>query len=488
MKKFLTSLFLGMALAFLFNSLFMRLLQRPLLEQALLLVFSTAAFGYLSFVWLEAPRRNLLPDIKRYFSAFKFSAFVKANAPGLLLALPFFAAYFSIGLKLNPANMDTVDNFLDADNTSWMIRIAQAGGAALEMRGPHPFAYLLFRPFGFLLNLFTHNFALSAIALNALAGALCVFLVWLYIRRQAENQVYALLAGSFLGLSTAQLFFGSVVETYIFSALALLLFFVLLQNAEVPFGKLVGAGVITFGITFTNFVQALIGFAVARPRLKEIARFVALTLSLSVALSLLQAAWYPSSKLFFLPTDAQAEGEYVSLFFQDSAWRAVGRVVLLIRTVFLYTIVAPKPYVFIEDVGGTFPRFNFFKIVPGTFSYAAYSDLGKWLILVWGLALALSMFFFLRDFIRTRKFDIRLALLLCVLFNFALHLIYGYEPFLYAPDWAYALILFVVISLQPLAKSRIFQSTFLVFLCLLAYQQTQFIQFILQTIAPYLNQ
>jgi hypothetical protein len=83
--------------------------------------------------------------------------------------------------------------------------------------------------------------------------------------------------------------------------------------------------------------------------------------------------------------------------------------------------------------------------------------------------------------------DISLALGLCVLFNFVLHLNYGYEPFLYSPDWAYALIFFVALSLGPLAKNRFFQSGLLVFLILLAYNQFQFFQFIFNTIAPFIR-
>jgi hypothetical protein len=84
--------------------------------------------------------------------------------------------------------------------------------------------------------------------------------------------------------------------------------------------------------------------------------------------------------------------------------------------------------------------------------------------------------------------NISLAFGLSVLFNFALHLNYGYEPFLYSPDWAYALIFFVALSLAPLAKNRFFQGGLLVFLILLANNQYQFFQFIFATIAPFIGQ
>ena len=81
--------------------------------------------------------------------------------------------------------------------------------------------------------------------------------------------------------------------------------------------------------------------------------------------------------------------------------------------------------------------------------------------------------------------DLSLAFALSLLFNFILHLVYGFEPFLYSPDWAYALIFFVGLSLAPLAKNRLFQAGMLVFLILLAYNQIQFIKFMLDTIEPF---
>ena len=97
----------------------------------------------------------------------------------------------------------------------------------------------------------------------------------------------------------------------------------------------------------------------------------------------------------------------------------------------------------------------------------------------------MSGIFFLWNLIRTRKVDLSLAFALSLLFNFILHLSYGFEPFLYSPDWAYALIFFVGLSLAPLARNRFFQGGMLVFLILLAYNQIQFFQFILETIAPF---
>ncbi|MBI5944047.1 MAG: hypothetical protein HY864_06735 [Chloroflexi bacterium] len=368
----------------------------------------------------------------------------------------------------------------------------------MEMRGPHPFAYFILRPFGWAMNILTQNYWLSAILVNTLAGALSVFMTWLLIKRQFHDSIYAFLIASLLGLSTAHLFFGSVVETYIFSATALIGFVLALQSQKgSSFGWTAGTSLLTFGITLTNFVQNFIGYVVARfpqsgPQsrkafnlyLREVFRFAALTISIGILISQLHAARYPSSQLFFLPSSAQAEGEFAFNIFQEPAWKVIGRISLLIRTILLYTIIAPKPYSIMEVEGG-FPRLNFFKIVPGTFSPSSYDGLAQFLVLVWAVFLFAAGFLFLRQFIRTRKADISLAFALSVGVNFLLHLIYGFEPFLYSPDWAYALVFFVAYSLAPMAKNRALQGGLLLFLTLLAYNQFHFFQFLFNTIIAF---
>lgn len=480
------SLFIGLALSLGFGYLFLDLLNRPVIDRVLLVFFSTAAFGYLSFSLIESrAERPAIGAKQPAFSLRGFPAFLREHAVGFLLGLLFFGIYTYIGLNLNRPAMDTVDNFLDADNTTWMLRIAAPGGGGYEMRGPHPYAYFILRPLGWMFNLFTYNPPLSAILVNTLTGGLCVFLAWALIKNLTGNRIYALSIACLLGLSTAHIFFGSVVESYIFSAAALIGFLLVLQSKKDSMASLVAVGLLTFGITLTNFVQNLIALVVVRRKLSEIVRFAGLTISLGVLISILHAAVYPSSKLFFLPSGAQAEEEFGYSIFNDPSWRAVGRVILLVRTVLLYAVIAPEPYVFVEEVGGTFPRFNFFKIVPGTFSYSAYDGLGNVLVMAWAGLLLVSGVYFLYHLARTRQAGLGAVFVLCLLFNFVLHINYGYEPFLYSPDWAYALIFFIAVSLAPLAGKRVLQGGLFVFLILLAYNQYLFFQLIFKTIAPF---
>ncbi|MFN8384518.1 MAG: hypothetical protein U0V02_21465 [Anaerolineales bacterium] len=481
--KFLLSLLLALALAFGFNLYFFGLLERPVIDQAFLMFFFSAA---LTYVFFSLSQRNLTTDVKNEnrpaLSGFSFREYL----PGILLALTFFFAYTYFGLSFNRLSVAQVDNLFDADVGSWMRRISGPGEKDFVMRGPHPFAYFVFRPFGWLLNLVTKDPALSAILLNTFAGGMCVFLAWLLIKRHFKNNIYAFLIAGFLGISTSHFFFGSVVETYIFSALSLILFFLLLEEDRQSIIPLILAGSLTFGITITNFVQNAIGFIVYRPRWKEIFRFIAWTISLSIILSILHAAVYPSSKLFFLISSSQNEEKFFNGILQMPAWKATGRTIYLIRTVFLYAVIAPDVYILRDEVGSYIPEFNFFRLVPGTFSYSGYHGLGTVLVLIWGIMLLVAGVMFLWNLIRTRKLDVMLAFGLCVFFNLILHIDYGQELFLYSPDWAFALIFFAAFGLAPFRENRFFQISMSLFLIALAINQLHFMNIIINALLPYM--
>ena len=175
--------------------------------------------------------------------------------------------------------------------------------------------------------------------------------------------------------------------------------------------------------------------------------------------------------------------------FQEPSWKVIGRLILLFRTMVLYSVIAPLPFVLLEDVGGQFPSFQFFKIfkLHGTYLYSEYNGLGNTLALLWAALLLIGFIFWLNNFIRTRKIDLSIAFALGLFFNFVLHFIYGEDPFLYSPNWTYALILFVSMGLGPLAKNRIFQALLAIFVLLLAYNQWQFFKFVMDTVSSYLG-
>lgn len=487
-NKLIPKLFIATLLGFLvslgFNFFFLHLSDRPRLDQVLAVLGLTFALWWVFFtIWENKAAIRFRWNLHISLSI----APLRDKAAGLILALFFFFVYFCFGVQLRNFSARQVDNLFDADSAAWIHRIASPDGGAMEMRGPHPFAYFIFRPFGWFLNLFTHDPFLSALLLNTLVGGVCVFLAWLFIKSRFENKVYAFLVSSLLGLSTSHLVSSSVVETYIFSAFALILFCALLGQKQVSLPPLVASGALTFGITLTNFVQNVIAFLIARPRWKDGFRFVGWVLSVSFVFTYLHAVWYPSSRLFFLPSDAQGEGVFFASLLQPPYWRVAGRVLLLLRTVLFSTVIAPKFYVLTEGLESALPTVRFFRITPGAFRFGGYDVLGKILVVMWACMLLAAAIMVTWKFIRTRKADLSLAFALCIAFNLALHFVYGEDPFLYSPNWAYALVFFAAFGLAPWMHNRIFQVGFSIFLVLLAYHQWTFLATLLQTLLPYMG-
>jgi hypothetical protein len=413
-------------------------------------------------------------------------SFLRGNLPGLVLASLFFAGYAVLSYVFNHPGLDMTENFLAADNYAWLGRLAAPTGTGIEMRAVHPFAFFIFRPLVWLFSLiFNGDRYTATLLLVPLMGGVCVFLAYLFVSRWSGSLIHALLMAALLGVSTSHILFASLVESYIFSAAALLLFFLLLLEERTRLPALVTVGVLTFGITITNFIQTFIGFLVARPRLKSIFIYGLISSALSIILTAVHAAVFPSALAFFDPAAVGVESEYSIALLGQPSWRVVGRTLLLLRNILLYSIVAPKPFVLTTEVGGVFPRFNFFKLAPGNYSFSSYEGLGSLLVLVWAILLAASGLFFLWKSLRSHRLDLTMAFPLVILFNFGLHLTYGYEPFLYSANWTYALVLFIATSLSSLAKRRWFQLGWVIFLILLVWNQWRFLQTILDAISPF---
>lgn len=446
--------------------------------------FLTLSLSYILFSVWDAQGADL-PSWKSDVTPKKFT--LRELMPGILLALVFFSIYLYYGLQLSITKVGLIDNLFDADIPSWQRRIAGADVFDFEMRGPHPYTYFIVRPFGLFLNLITGDPLVSATLLNTIAGGAGVYLTWLFVKHRFENDIYALLIAGLFGISTSHAFFSAVVETYIFSAFSLILFLYLLETRKGGTAALIAAGALTFGITMTNFVQNALAFLVMRPRWKEIFRFLAWTVSVSLILSYLHAAVYPASKLFLLSSSRDNEEKFFQEAIESDDWKISGRILLLERTMVLYTVIAPNVFALDDEVGATIPQFSFYRVTPGTLAQSKYEGIADILVPIWMLMLLVSGGVIVWKMFQTRRADMPLVFVLCLGFNFALHLIYGKEPFLYSPNWAYALIFLIAYGMEPFSRNRFFQAGFLIFLALLAYNQWQFFAVVLDALGPFLG-
>jgi len=413
--------------------------------------------------------------------------FIQDNLTGLLISLLFFAAYFVLSSALNQPHFGSDDTFFDADAVAWRVRLTTPAVEDPYWRAVHPLALLLLRPaISLIAILFAGNTLYAASALLGLAGTSCVFLTWIFVKKATNNKTYALLMAILLGVTSANLIFSALIETYIFSALTLILFFVFLQHEKWSLSALIPIGVVAFGITVTNIAQAVIGLFVTRLNFKLAIRYIIFVLTFGIVLSQVHNIVYDDpNPFFFVPDRVVYENKHINKI-------TPRRVEVVAREAIFYNIVAPEPIVYTE--GLPTPKFWFYKRIivrkqPMRDHISEYENaIGTLTAWLWLLLLLLSGILFLRNlFSGSSTNKLSIGLLLCIAFNLALHLTYGKEIFLYSSGWTYAMILFMALAWHELAKHKWFQTVLAVFLLLLMINNSQFISTLLNTTAPFVQ-
>jgi hypothetical protein len=401
--------------------------------------------------------------------------FIKENWSGILLACIFFCIYFLLVSIFNQPAFDVDDIFFDADAYLWRRRFATELVRDYYFRPVHPFVLIIIRPLVSIVSIFfAGNTLYGTFALNALAGALCVFLVWYFVKHFVNNHLYTLLIATLFGASTAQLVFSSLIETYIFLATVALLFIVFLIKDK-PLFVLVITGLVAFGITISNFGQTVIAHFFIKRNIKQIIIYGLIVTAFIVPLTLLHNFVYPESQPYFWNLSS-FDGEGHNQF-PPTLQRAhyLGRVMIL------HSIVAPEPLILQEEI--PFLKVWMFRatIKKDPMRIAQYHTLlGNSLAYLWLGFVLLGGFLFLKNI---RKQDNRypITFIIILLFNFALHMRYGKDVFLYSVNWTYALILFLALAWKEFSDTRWFQISLLVFIILLFINNSQLILTMLST-------
>ncbi|NOH00909.1 MAG: hypothetical protein HND47_02485 [Chloroflexi bacterium] len=439
--------------------------QWPFFSAALVLAFPLT-------LWLFLLARQ------RKWKEARFFKFVDENLDGLLIAFLFFAVYLIFASIFNRPSYDADDIFFDADGNLYRWRFATEKYRDYYWRPAHPFILIIIRPLvGILALLFKGDALFAAFTLNALTGALCVFLVWYFVGNSAGNPFYARLIAALFGASSTQLAFGSIIESYIYLSAVALVFLVLLLKDK-PLYMQVIAGLVAFGITISNVGQTFIAHFFVKRNLRQIIVYGLIVGVLVVPLSLLNNFIYPNSQPYFWDVST-LEGEGHNQFPPT-----LQRAEYLTRVITLHSFVAPEPLV-IRD-GWPFPKVWMFRasIKKDPMQLANYETLlGDGLALAWIGLLALGGALFLKNIFKQDN-GYFLAFIFTVLFYFALHLQYGKDVFLYAANWTYAILLFLALAWRELAEKRWFQILLLVFVLFLLVNNPQMYRTMMEISAP----
>ncbi|MCW5878687.1 MAG: hypothetical protein KIS80_07465 [Anaerolineales bacterium] len=456
-------------------------LNRLLLPANSLPLFALAsAMGLASLIFLQVYGKKHWP------AAFQNArGWLESHWQGLLMAALFFVLYFVLANVVNRMDFNLNNVFFAADSHQWQLRAAHPYGYTMEMRAVHPLAFFVLRPITFLMAFLLGTDTYQAMKfLLGLLGGTQIYLAWILITRLTQRPTYAVLIASLFGISTANLVFSPLMESYMASAFLLVLFYVLLQRGAAVHWLLLNA-VAVFGVTISNLVQVMLGFFLADMRIKRVALFALAVLVISAGLNLAHAAIYPDSALYFVPEKIGGETQHLQLGSTPEEFAARANIVS--RDVFLFSAVAPQPFLLTQekDERGEFPKFNF-MLGPNS---ARLTGLGKVAAPLW-TALLLSSVAGLALSLRQEKLSLSnryaLAFLGCVMFNYIFHMVYGYEPFLYAVDWNYALFFFVALGLQRWAHHWPVTVALVGLLGLLSLNNLAFIHFLFSNIAPYI--
>lgn len=412
----------------------------------------------------------LLPAARRaQFQKSRFYKFVDANLAGIVIAALFFAVYFLLASIFNQPIFRFDDIFFDTDSKLYRQRFGTALYQDYYQRTVHPYVLLIVRPWVWMISLFLKGDTLyGAFIVTALAGALCVFLVWYFVANSTSNRLYALLIAALFGASTSQLVFGSLIENYIFLGLTALIFMALLLKNS-PLYALALTGLAAFGVTISNIAQTVIALFAVKRNIPQMIKYGLIVGALIVPLNLLNNYIYPGAHPYLWDVSTlQFEEKNV---FEPSVQRAnyLGRVMLL------HSFVSPDPLLLKEDI--PFLKVWMFRaaLKNAPLQIARYeTSLGNTLVAIWLGLVALGGFSFFKNLFRQDN-GFPLAFIFIILFSFVLHMRYGRDVFLYSTNWTYAITLFLALAWRELAGKRWFQTGLAAFVMLLMVNNSRLI-------------
>jgi len=363
----------------------------------------------------------------------------------------FFGLYFSNSLLLSRTSAFKQDDLLFEVDTWRMVNDITDYSADHYRTKVHPLYVLIVNPWGSLIKTISHSNIIAAIAVNSLLGAFGVCLAFIFIYILSRNNIDALLGCCIFGLSMSQIFFSTVPDTGSLAICSLIvtytIFWVSLQRKRMYFVLWTIAGILSLGVTTTNFIQTLICFVISAMVVKEnnkedystiskIAGFIIIVISVTILLSLIQKMIYPSSSLFFLPTSYAEEVVYTSLLIIKHPLAVTLQVLIHF---FLFNIVAPFPKA-INYPGTSLPYLTF----AGSWNYMIVGWFGAvlWICLILGGIV--------KGFSGKKKnIPFYSGVVLCLFLNMFLHSFYGIgdkgqmELFLYTGNVTFLVLSFL---------------------------------------------
>jgi len=352
----------------------------------------------------------------------------RALLPSLAVFVACFTSYLLAGyhLALGGRTTSTYSFDLDCDKMAAYFDITNA----LKYRTKvHPIIVLLVDPIGRLIRLAIPSLPLTILFLQSIVSACAVTLLYRYLRRVAGSGA-ALLFCLLYAVSLCQLLFTLLPETFVFAGCFLILMHLVFKRAlergrRLPAWLLVPLGVLSLGITVTNIAQFAILLTiylyVVRRRwpLLYAAFIMALVVGATSLLASVQQRYYPYT-VHFLPhlLHPGEESGFMRFDVGSALWA---------RELFANAIVRPWKFTTLRfDRDVWFANFYLHTDEYALGALVLAATVASAAVLIW----------------RPRAPGI--AALFCLLYNLALHSVYGRDiGYLYSQQYTFLyLILF----------------------------------------------
>jgi hypothetical protein len=371
------------------------------------------------------------------------------------LLLGFYLLYCIVGaslLKYAVTDSATFD-FFGADQWEW---------ADLDWtndhKGSHPLLLIFLYPFKSL-NLLSGWIPKPTLALliNALFGGLGVAGAYLVLKLYLSDRYAAILVSLIFGFSMSQLLFSSLLESYSLGGLTIIInlgaFMVGIWRETIKPIHWFLAGLLTFGVTITNFSHTVISFLVLTLRyvpekaIRLTIKLAGAVLLTALCLAILQELTI-DGEFFVKPKTIEREIQYISKTILNAPLFTVRE---LFKHFFLVNFVSPSPFPenFSEPITATENTKIILSYVGRPLRYSLWGILGVGLWLTLAVRGLLSNITFLiskqNKLAKPHRFTALAGILGITLFNLLLFSIFNTsEMFLFSCLYTFPVLLLVM--------------------------------------------
>ena len=336
--------------------------------------------------------------------------------------------------------------------TMWMLESER-----FDRLDSHPlFSLIVLPPIRFLALYYLNGDVLFAIKLIlAFFAAISAAFVYALARALLRKILFALLTTAFMLTSATFIFWSAVPETFLFgsAAISATFFFAIVGNSSPRIHVLLH--VFSLAFTITNWLAAILA-SLSRFKLSSAVMVFLAGAIIASVLAIWQQGFLPGAPVFFLhmgPEDIKREGAFMALPSLENIPLYVARV----SNYFFATVIAPEPA---YNGKGVYSSLNY--------SPVGWIGIASWLV-IFGAGVVRAFFISSR-----RRFLIVVGGF--TVYQLALHLVYGDEPFLYSMHFLPALILIGCLSLTGKYRNYFAALMCISIICNLVNNVTRFLE------------